>query len=185
MTMFKNLVHRQHSLSKISKLPCLFRFDELLCMKAYEGDPDFRWCTNRTCSAGQIVEGGGMFSFAFYELTLTLEESSHFTCPSCQCKSCFHCRTPVHPFLTCKENLSIFHNQQFAADEPSGRWLKAYTKPCFCGRWIQKMDGCDHVKCPPRPMGCGDEWCWMCGAKYEDIRKKGNTAHKGDCPHFA
>jgi hypothetical protein len=121
----------------------------------------------------------------FHKLIRTLEVSSHFTCPSCQCKSCFHCRTAVHPHLTCKENLNSLSNQQFAADEPSGRWLKAYTKPCFCGRWIQKMDGCDHVKCPPRPMGCGDEWCWMCGAKYEDIRKKGNTAHKGDCPHFA
>jgi hypothetical protein len=23
-------------------------------------DPNFRWCTNRTCSAGQIVENGRM-----------------------------------------------------------------------------------------------------------------------------
>lgn len=34
------------------------RYDELLCRKVYEEDPNFRWCTNRTCSTGQIIEGG-------------------------------------------------------------------------------------------------------------------------------
>lgn len=83
------------------------------------------------------------------------------------------------------ENWIGVRNQYFAADEQSGTWLKAYTKPCFCGRWIQKMDGCDHVKCPTRPIGCGGEWCWMCGAKYDEIRSIGNTAHTTDCPHYA
>lgn len=35
------------------------RYDELLCRKAYEEDPNFRWCTNRTCSTGQIIDDGG------------------------------------------------------------------------------------------------------------------------------
>ena len=115
---------------------------------------------------------------------LNIESSSYFTCFTCNFKSCFRCRTPVHPNINCTENLNHFRAQQFAADPESGSWLRSYTKPCFCGRWIQKMDGCDHVKCLPRPMGCGDEWCWMCGAKYDDIRRVGNTAHKGDCPHY-
>jgi len=36
------------------------RYDELLSRKAYEEDPNFRWCTNRLCCAGQIVENGGI-----------------------------------------------------------------------------------------------------------------------------
>jgi hypothetical protein len=35
------------------------RYDQLLCQRAYEADPSFRWCTNRNCSAGQLVENGG------------------------------------------------------------------------------------------------------------------------------
>lgn len=114
-----------------------------------------------------------------------VDASSHFTCLTCQFKSCFHCRTPAHPNLTCMQNWINVRNQFFAADEPSGVWLRSYTKPCYCGRWIQKMEGCDHVKCPVSPVGCGGEWCWMCGAKYEEIRRVGNTAHKSDCPHYA
>src|SRR5579859_2616395 len=105
----------------------------MLCRRAYEEDPSFRWCTNRTCSAGQLVENG--------------VESSHFVCATCGFKSCFNCRTPSHLPLTCAENMMQLRNNSFAADAPSGNWLKAYTKPCYCGRWIQKMDGCDHVKC--------------------------------------
>ena len=41
--------------------PLMKRYDELLCRKAYEEDPNFRWCTNRNCSAGQIIENGGKF----------------------------------------------------------------------------------------------------------------------------
>jgi hypothetical protein len=119
------------------------------------------------------------------KLTVRVAGSSHFVCATCQFKSCFACRTPAHQPLTCTENMTALRNHLFAADEASGEWLKAYTKPCYCGRWIQKMDGCDHVKCPARPIGCGDEWCWMCGAKYDEIRRIGNTAHKGDCPHYA
>jgi len=36
-----------------------YRYDELLSRKACEEDPYFRWCTNPTCSVGQIVEDGG------------------------------------------------------------------------------------------------------------------------------
>lgn len=36
------------------------RYDELITRKAYEDDPNFRWCTNFACSTGQIVENGGI-----------------------------------------------------------------------------------------------------------------------------
>ena len=126
---------------------------------------------------------GVLMPFFFYFRT-DLVDISDFACPTCKFKSCFNCRTPAHPQVTCMENWTNARNQFFAADEPSGIWLKSYTKPCYCGRWIQKMDGCDHVKCPARPIGCGGEWCWMCGAKYDEIRRVGNIAHKSDCPHY-
>jgi hypothetical protein len=37
-------------------------------------------------------------------------------------------------------------------DELSEKWLEKYTMACFCGRWCEKTDGCDHITCPPR---CG------------------------------
>ena len=37
------------------------RFDQLLCQRAYEADPNFRWCTNRNCSAGQLIVNGGTY----------------------------------------------------------------------------------------------------------------------------
>ena len=36
------------------------RFDQLLCRRAFEADPSFRWCTNPKCDAGQIVTNGGI-----------------------------------------------------------------------------------------------------------------------------
>jgi hypothetical protein len=35
------------------------RYDEMLCRRAFEADPNFRWCINAGCEAGQIVDGGG------------------------------------------------------------------------------------------------------------------------------
>src|SRR6202035_2338020 len=43
----------------------LRRYDELLCRRAFEADPNFRWCTNRICEAGQIVANGGTIPFHF------------------------------------------------------------------------------------------------------------------------
>lgn len=43
----------------LSQLGSDKRYDDLLSRKAVEEDPNFRWCTNRECSAGQIVENGG------------------------------------------------------------------------------------------------------------------------------
>jgi hypothetical protein len=37
------------------------RYDILLCMKTAEGDKRFRWCTNDSCSSGQIVEDAGNY----------------------------------------------------------------------------------------------------------------------------
>jgi hypothetical protein len=130
---------------------------------------------------GQMVTDGGKFSKFCIKYA---ENSSFFICQSCKFKSCYQCRTTSHPGLTCAQNLNALESCQFPADEPSGSWLKSFTKVCYCGRWIQKEDGCDQVKCPPRPVGCGEEWCWTCGAKYEEIRKSGNTVHKADCPYY-
>ena len=42
------------------------RFDQLLCRKAFESDPLFRWCANQNCSAGQIVANGGTTPLSFH-----------------------------------------------------------------------------------------------------------------------
>lgn len=38
-----------------------------------------------------------------------------------------------------------------------------------------------------KPMGCGHEFCWRCGAPYDGddgIRKVGNKAHKDTCHYY-
>jgi len=35
------------------------RFDALLFRNAVEADPNFRWCTDSYCDAGQIAPNGG------------------------------------------------------------------------------------------------------------------------------
>jgi hypothetical protein len=158
----------------------LTRYDELLCRRAFESDPNFRWCTNRICEAGQIVANGGTISSSISDL-LILASSSYYTCATCSFRSCFKCKMPAHVNLSCEaakaNRIRREHNGEEAA---SSTWLGAHTRECYtCHRPCHKEVGCDHITCI-----CGAEWCWLCGAKYIDIRNIGNTAHRRTCKHY-
>ena len=38
----------------------IHRYDQLLLMRTLESNPDFRYCANPNCSAGQIIENGSL-----------------------------------------------------------------------------------------------------------------------------
>jgi hypothetical protein len=93
------------------------------------------------------------------------------------------CRTPAHLPLTCAEHKAATDPETIANEAKSKKWLDSNTMVCVCGRWCEKIDGCDHMTCV-RPIGCGAEWCWLCRADYKDIRAHGNRAHKATCRYY-
>ena len=162
-----------------------FRFDELLTTRAFETDPDFRWCPNPSCSAGQFIQEG---CIRLVHITLnTLAKISFYTCIACGHKSCFECRGPSHLGLTCVQYKSTLARRGLTNEESASiKWLNANTRTCYsCGRYCEKISGCDHMTCTPGIGGCGAEWCWTCGAKYKDIRLIGNRAHKKHCLYYS
>lgn len=80
--------------------------------------------------------------------------------------------------------------------------IKGSAKKCpggKCGVNITRNGGCDHMRCELnlffdclRDCGvetddeiigtrCGYEFCWLCLADYNLIRKNGNSFHEKDC----
>ena len=101
---------------------------------------------------------------------------SFFKCHRCNFKSCYTCRTPSHPAMTCAQ----YQSHISPPDPRTKKYLAENTMVCHgCKRWCQKTEGCDHMTCK-----CGHEWCWRCGASYQGIRREGNHMHNKGCIHY-
>jgi hypothetical protein len=107
-----------------------------------------------------------------------------YCCATCTYPSCSSCRSKAHLRLTCAQNKA--KQNQSKEEALSAKYLALNSKECKqCGRFIEKISGCDHMTCDRQCGGCGAEWCWSCGAEYSLIRKLGNTAHSMKCPWYA
>src|ERR1700737_26078 len=99
-------------------------------------------------------------------LIRSTEASSYITCATCKFRSCFSCRTPAHLPMSCAQYKASLNRS--TEEAKSKKWLVANAMLCTgCGRWCQKTSGCDHMTCA-KPIGCGAEWCYKCGANYKD-----------------
>ena len=156
-------------------------FDKLLLNRFLEADPTFRWCANNRCSAGQFVHDGGTDLQNSSINLMSIDSTSYFICIKCSVKSCFSCRTLAHPNLTCPQYQAFLIAEQTPVDAATAQWIQKNTKKCRCKVPIEKNDGCEHMTC----TRCKSEWCWLCGADYNEIRSQGNTAHERSCPHYA
>ena len=80
-----------------------------------------------------------------------------------------------HEGLTCDEQ----EEERKGGDVLFKRWLeKSGAKQCpGCGASIQKVDGCNHVKCSV----CETHICWVCLGKFgaNDIYEHLNGEHGG------
>ncbi|KAK2465908.1 hypothetical protein APHAL10511_001549 [Amanita phalloides] len=78
------------------------------------------------------------------------------TCPSCVLSVCMACNYPEHPNLTCAERRARDPSEH---DVLNKQWASTHgAKKCpVCQVWIQKTEGCNHVKCR-----CGAHMCWLC-----------------------
>jgi hypothetical protein len=149
------------------------RFDALSAREALSSDPNFRWCRAPACKSGQIHFGG--------------KDDTIFICNACGFKVCVVHEGTWHEGETCEEydyrSSGKQAKDQVAQEKASQAALAQLAKKCpgkRCGYNIQKIDGCDHMTCSK----CRYEFCWLCLADYNAIRKKGNTAHNRGCKYY-
>jgi hypothetical protein len=139
------------------------RYERYVLHREMEKMDEFVWCSNPQCNAGQLNEGGA--------------SNRIVTCYNCRQKSCFIHKVRWHEGLTCDE-----YSQSIATDdERSQRWILTNAKKCpRCPFHIEKTGGCDHMKC----SRCHHEFCWLCLADFEPIRRNGISRHQQSCKHY-
>ncbi|KAF8308989.1 hypothetical protein F5887DRAFT_912147, partial [Amanita rubescens] len=104
----------------------------------------YKYCTTRTCSQ-------------LYRVT---KDATVSTCPSCMLSLCTACHKPEHSGMTCAERRAQDPSEH---DVLNNQWASSHgaKKRPVCQVWIQKTDGCNHIKCP-----CGAHICWLCEQSF-------------------
>lgn len=73
--------------------------------------------------------------------------------------------------------------EKTSQEKSDERLAKEIGKRCpnaFCGWWIEKNEGCDHMTCSK----CNFEFCWECCAPFAPILRRGNKFHRGWCKYY-
>lgn len=136
------------------------RFDQLLLQRTLQKKENFRWCTNSKCTNGHLVGR----PFKIWAIP-GLGKRESFICAVCGFSSCYQCQSPAHESKSCKKAKQV--KERSRDNAASRKWLAKNTKTCWsCGRYCEKIQGCDHIVCPDGIGGCGAEWCWRCGKQY-------------------
>ena len=138
-------------------------YDKMAMRNALSSLPEFAWCLG--CDSGQ----------------LNPENHNYMNCASCGYKQCLKHKVKWHANETCEQFGYRTSGQQARDEERANEaTLNAMSKKCpgpGCGWRIEKISGCDHMKC----KRCKHEFCWQCLAAQHKIREIGNTAHKTSC----
>ncbi len=81
-------------------------------------------------------------------------------------------------YVTCSKghNFCFFCLQKWHGDKPCEKendllrkWRNKNAQKCpNCKVWIEKIDGCNHIKC----FNCKYEFCWLCLSKYDNDHYK-------------
>ncbi|KAF2709796.1 hypothetical protein K504DRAFT_477016 [Pleomassaria siparia CBS 279.74] len=145
------------------------RYDKLNTRAAMEAIPGFQWCIAKGCRSGQIHEGENLMP--------------RFKCVECKASHCIPHQIKWHKGETCAQ-YDYRTNADFkkAEDKASRKLIKETAKKCpGCGWHIEKREGCDHMTCSK----CRHEFCWLCLAPWNLIRKRGPQMHKQTCSMFA
>ncbi|KAM3421609.1 hypothetical protein BST61_g1996 [Cercospora zeina] len=143
-------------------------YEKMLTRNALSQLDEFAWCLSATCDSGQI-NVADVFG-------------SYMDCAACGYKQCLTHKAPWHTGETCLQYEYRTSGAKAKEEERATEaMLDTVSKRCpgpDCGWRIQKIDGCDHMRCKK----CKFEFCWECLASHKEIKKVGNTAHQSWCP---
>ena len=89
----------------------------------------------------------------------------NFLCPLCTKHYCLNCKDEWHVNMTCQEYKDSRDVNKL--DDKFFKFVKgAKFKMCpRCKYWVEKNQGCNHMKCR-----CGADFCYLCG-NFMDMRK--------------
>ncbi|XP_013071019.2 uncharacterized protein DDB_G0292642-like [Biomphalaria glabrata] len=111
--------------------------------------------------------------FSIKPETLAKKKKSKYglkvTCGQCCLVWCFLCHAPYHTDITCKQYKKGNKMVKKWAKERSCGQSNAQKCP-KCGIYIQRVHGCDHMKCTK----CHTDFCYQCGDRYISIKLLGN-----------
>ncbi|KAF1995018.1 hypothetical protein P154DRAFT_612278 [Amniculicola lignicola CBS 123094] len=158
----------------IAKPEVFQRYDQLSTREAINDDPDWKWCLRPRCPSGQIHPNG--------------DAEPIITCNECGFRMCAKHNREWHVGETCQEydyRVSGQKDRDQAAQEAASQAaVNQLSRKCpgkKCAYSIEKNDGCDHMTCSK----CKYEFCWLCSADYNKIRRVGNKAHNAGCKYYA
>lgn len=134
---------RQYASKKVFE-----HYDAYLTNKAMRGVPGFLECVNRLCYEAGFVDGTSL---------------TFMDCNGCNTKTCVGCKGIWYSGLTCEqEKARLVESERRSAmsekdrrleddqDTVSTAWVEKESKACpneSCGVRIQKVSGCDHMRC--------------------------------------
>lgn len=171
-----------HSELQLSTSPETFaNYEKLLTRNALSQLPEFAWCLSPTCSSGQLnfdnndVENNNNNN--------NLIPVPYMDCVACGYQQCVHHKCAWHRNETCAQydlRTKARDEENEQNERKTEEMLDRVSKKCpgeGCGWRIQKVDGCDHMRCKQ----CKHEFCWECLADHQEIKRIGNTAHQTWC----
>ncbi|CZT25074.1 uncharacterized protein RCC_10804 [Ramularia collo-cygni] len=143
------------------------RFQELERRHVADTVPNWRWCLNPTCKAGQVHEQlpeprktakGGKNS----KKQPSDEAEKICVCNECGHRACVPCDRPDHTPETCADYQNRIKGRTDEDDKSRAMLLKI-SKPCpHCNKPIQKSGGCSSMMCAV----CHTNFCWECLKAY-------------------
>jgi LSD1 subclass zinc finger protein len=136
---------------------------------------EFRYCPTADCPQIYRVPSMGEGEGLTARRPAVSAALSPIRCPSCFIRICRGCHSVFHDGLTCDEQ----EEERKGGDRLFKRWVeKNGAKQCpGCRASIQKVDGCNHIKCSV----CETHICWVCLGKFgaNEIYDHLNLAHGG------
>ncbi|PWA38649.1 Zinc finger, C6HC-type [Artemisia annua] len=118
-----------------------------------ESSKNIKWCPGLVCD----------YAVEFDDDFMTDTSSCYNATCDCKHVFCWKCMEEAHSPLDCKTVGKWVMKNMAEAENTS--WILANTKPCpKCKRWIERCDGCMHMKCI---QPCGFAFCWLCLAPWK------------------
>ncbi|KAF2770643.1 hypothetical protein EJ03DRAFT_381883 [Teratosphaeria nubilosa] len=180
------------------------RYEELYRKSIAEKTPGWRWCLNPHCMAGQVHKplvvdptaseptqpevdpeekprAQKRKAYIARKKTNATDEAEEdassddiCTCHDCGARACVPCDRPYHEGETCAQIKERFREQNENEIKASEETIAKNCRKCpneKCGKNIEKNGGCDQMYCTQ----CKTSFCWLCGALYSHINRKGHN----------